>query len=72
MICFVGSGKTLAYLLPLYEKIYKHNKIYGPTDACNQPHGVLVTPSRELADQAFVSCENVILSQVVRGLFGSR
>ena len=29
--------------------------MFGPTQECNQPHGVVLMPSRELADQAFVS-----------------
>ncbi len=57
---FLGSGKTLAYLLPLFERILHHNKLYGPVQDTNEPHGIIVTGSRELADQVAVSIFAVI------------
>ena len=53
-----GSGKTLAFLLPLLHKILrvKADPYYSGTPP-NTPHGLILSPSRELADQIHVSCE---------------
>ncbi len=52
---FSGSGKTAAYLLPMLEKIYRFNELHGPAQTCNEPHGIIMVPSRELVIQVFVS-----------------
>lgn len=46
-----GSGKTLAFLLPMIDRIHRYNAIYGTAQAPNRPMGVILCPSRELADQ---------------------
>jgi len=51
---FLGSGKTLAFLLPIIEQVHGYNSVYGRSRAPNRPLGVVVTPSRELADQIYV------------------
>lgn len=48
-----GSGKTLAFLLPIIEQIHGYHSVYGPSQAPNRPLSVIVTPSRELADQIY-------------------
>ncbi|ELU12902.1 hypothetical protein CAPTEDRAFT_112901 [Capitella teleta] len=47
-----GSGKTLAFLLPMLHRILelKKTKFFSETPP-NTPHGLILTPSRELADQ---------------------
>jgi len=53
-ILLLGSGKTLAFLLPIIEQIHKYYSVYGPSRAPNRPLSVVITPSRELADQIYV------------------
>lgn len=48
-----GSGKTLAFLLPMIDRIHRQRQIFGPTQFPNRPMGVVLTPSRELADQIY-------------------
>ena len=50
----VGSGKTLAYLLPMIESLHRSNTLNGPCALPNKPHGIVVVPSRELAEQIHV------------------
>jgi len=50
----LGSGKTLAFLLPVIEQVHKYHLLYGESCAPNRPLSVIVTPSRELADQIYV------------------
>jgi len=50
----LGSGKTLAFLLPIIEQIHKYDSFYGSSLAPNRPLGVIITPLRELADQIYV------------------
>ncbi|XP_078256491.1 putative ATP-dependent RNA helicase DDX28 [Rhinoraja longicauda] len=46
-----GSGKTLSYLLPLMHTLISE-RLVVPTDAeWTGPHGLVLVPSRELADQ---------------------
>ena len=52
-----GSGKTLAYLLPILNRIMRYKSVHGES-ALNAPYGVIIAPSRELADQIYV-CLNV-------------
>ncbi|KAK2150928.1 hypothetical protein LSH36_382g03018 [Paralvinella palmiformis] len=47
-----GSGKTLAYLLPILNRIRKYKALYGET-TMNAPYGIVLVPSRELADQIY-------------------
>jgi len=49
-----GSGKTLAFLLPIIEQIHGYNSVHGRSRAPNRPLSVILTPSRELADQIYV------------------
>jgi superfamily II DNA/RNA helicase len=48
-----GSGKTLAFLLPMVDKLLRYRAMYGPSLAPNRPLGVILTPSRELAEQIY-------------------
>src|SRR5712691_6052696 len=42
-----GTGKTLAFLLPLLEKLLREK----PAQALNSPSALILTPTRELAIQ---------------------
>lgn len=44
-----GCGKTLTYLLPMIDKIYRWKKLIDRQ--YNYPLGLIVTPTRELAFQ---------------------
>jgi len=50
----LGSGKTLAFLLPIIEQIRGYKAVFGPSQAPCRPLSVIITPSRELADQIYV------------------
>ena len=50
-----GSGKTLAFLLPIIEKIHRYKQTTGHEAKPNKPYSVILTPSRELTDQIQVS-----------------
>ncbi|KAK7790571.1 hypothetical protein R5R35_002025 [Gryllus longicercus] len=45
-----GSGKTFAYLLPLLKQICTYQST-TPRQKMNSPYAIVITPSRELADQ---------------------
>ncbi|KAK7103115.1 probable ATP-dependent RNA helicase DDX28 [Littorina saxatilis] len=46
-----GSGKTLAYLLPVLTMLLQRRTLRGEEEAVNSPSVIILTPSRELADQ---------------------
>lgn len=48
-----GSGKTLAYMLPLLEHLWRSRQTYQVPVEPNQPFGIVIVPSRELADQIY-------------------
>jgi len=50
----LGSGKTLAFLLPIIEQLHEYYLVHGPSRAPCRPFGVVITPSRELTDQIYV------------------
>ncbi|GJS47405.1 DEAD-box ATP-dependent RNA helicase 32, partial [Tanacetum coccineum] len=43
-----GSGKSLAFIIPVFEKLYKAR--WGPEDGVGS---IILSPTRELADQLF-------------------
>lgn len=47
----IGSGKTLAYLIPIIDKLLKYEEEFGKNEEPNRPLGLVLVPSRELADQ---------------------
>lgn len=47
-----GTGKTLAYLLPLVDQVYRQKS--KQITNYNSPLGLIITPSRELAAQIVV------------------
>lgn len=47
-----GCGKTLAYLLPMVQRILDWKKLINPVP--NSPLGLIVLPTRELALQVGV------------------
>lgn len=51
-----GCGKTLAYLIPLVQMVLKHT-LYekGGSTPLNSPRALILTPSRELTYQIYVS-----------------
>ena len=50
-----GCGKTLAYLLPVLQQIVETKRSRNFHQGFNEPLAVILVPSRELADQVFVS-----------------
>lgn len=48
-----GSGKTIAFLLPMF----RHIKDQRPIDALDGPVGLVMTPTRELATQIHKECK---------------
>jgi len=51
-----GCGKTLAFLLPLVQHIAHYKKMkYRPKEALDSPFVIIISPSRELASQTYVS-----------------
>lgn len=48
-----GSGKTVAFLLPLF----RHIKDQRPLDAMEGPMAIVMTPTRELAVQIHRECK---------------
>ncbi|GBP83130.1 Probable ATP-dependent RNA helicase DDX28 [Eumeta japonica] len=53
-----GCGKTLAYLLPVLQNVIEW-KPYVKSDDFNSPLAVIITPSRELADQIGEVAQNL-------------
>ncbi|CAH1791164.1 unnamed protein product, partial [Owenia fusiformis] len=52
-----GCGKTLAYLVPIAHHLKRYIDRYGRHGTPNKPCSVIITPSRELADQIYdVAC----------------
>ncbi|KAL8715248.1 MAG: hypothetical protein Q9220_001206 [cf. Caloplaca sp. 1 TL-2023] len=48
-----GSGKTIAFLLPMF----RHIKDQRPIDSLDGPVGLVMTPTRELATQTHKECK---------------
>lgn len=48
-----GSGKTIAFLLPMF----RHIKDQRPIDSLDGPVGLIMTPTRELATQIHKECK---------------
>jgi hypothetical protein len=46
-----GTGKTLAYLIPMMEHLKKDEAAAGPSGELHRPRGMILAPSRELAEQ---------------------
>ena len=53
MTASTGSGKTFAFLIPLLQQIIQWKPLVKR--GCNQPLGLILTPSRELTQQIGVS-----------------
>ncbi len=60
LVSQTGRGKTLAYLIPLVEKLVKSDE-QNLFPQPNRPRGLIVVPSRELASQ---------VTSVIRTMFG--
>ncbi|GAB1609626.1 probable ATP-dependent RNA helicase DDX28 [Argonauta hians] len=46
-----GSGKTLSYLLPIFQLIKQHKELIQESKHKNSPKSIILVPSRELAVQ---------------------
>jgi superfamily II DNA/RNA helicase len=46
-----GSGKTLAYLLPIVQELKRQEVAEGYTGRPRRPRALILSPTRELADQ---------------------
>ena len=52
---FSGSGKTLAYLLPVLQMLFQRKQLSNPADdAMSSPSVIILVPAKELADQIMV------------------
>lgn len=50
-----GSGKTLAYLAPVMQRLKDEEETVGTMARVNRPRAIILCPSRELASQVLVS-----------------
>jgi superfamily II DNA/RNA helicase len=59
----LGTGKTLAYLLPMMQKL-KEEEEKGIETVPGRPRGIVILPNRELAEQVLVSvtCHHQLVS----------
>lgn len=48
-----GTGKTLAYSLPIIEMIKRHEDEFGPSRKRSKPMAIIVAPTKELAMQIY-------------------
>jgi len=70
-IAKTGSGKTIAFLLPMFRQI----KDQRPLEAMEGPIGIIMTPTRELAVQIHRDCKpflkalNLRVRPLLRALF---
>ena len=46
-----GSGKTAAFLLPMFQKLFESNQ--NNMQKCQGPKALIMSPTRELALQTF-------------------
>lgn len=58
LIGLIGSGKTLAYLLPIIENLVQQ-KTHNPNETNNSPRAVILVPAKELVHQLMVSLQHV-------------
>ena len=60
-----GSGKTLAYLLPALNMLMQRRESTALVEeSVNTPSIIILTPTRELADQVMVSITVLLLSLI--------
>lgn len=65
-----GSGKTLAYLIPVIQTILNYKESLQTDDDQNQTLGIILVPTRELANQVYSVLEKMTLycSKDIRSL----
>lgn len=59
-----GTGKTLAYLLPLLQSLKRDEQLHGRIDQPGRPRAIVLVPNRELAEQVLRVAKK--LSHVVK------
>lgn len=60
-----GSGKTIAFLLPMF----RHIKDQRPIDSLEGPIALIMTPTRELAVQIHKECKHFLKVLGLRAYF---
>lgn len=55
-----GTGKTLAYLLPILHLLKKEEGNQGKITIANRPFAVILVPSKELTEQTLSICKSFI------------
>lgn len=62
IVAETGGGKTLAYLLPIIETCIRFKKILSelPARSINQPIGIILVPTRELAFQVYSTLNKLL------------
>lgn len=62
LIFFLGSGKTLAYLLPMF----RHIMDQPPLEFSDGPIALIMVPTRELAVQIHTECNKFVKATNIR------
>lgn len=68
-----GSGKTAAFLLPILQAIMKTDlETHDPNSDCQNPYCLIISPTRELANQLYTQSEMLSRDSIVacRVLYG--
>jgi len=65
-----GSGKTLAFAIPVVESLLKENKVKGRMMRGRAPRAIVITPTRELANQVCREFQSVCPSLSVKSFYG--
>eukprot|EP00835_Amoeboradix_gromovi_P003876 NODE_274_length_12130_cov_0.238800.p2 type:complete len:766 gc:universal NODE_274_length_12130_cov_0.238800:9324-11621(+) len=63
-IAKTGSGKSLAFLLPLF----RHVMAQKPIEVGDGPIGIILAPTRELANQIYKECKNFTRSHNINAV----
>lgn len=61
-VLHLGSGKTLAYLLPIIDNLIRQRK-HAPNEMYNAPRAVILVPAKELVHQLMVGTELELISK---------
>eukprot|EP00210_Caulerpa_lentillifera_P007790 g7434.t1 len=65
-----GSGKTLAFAIPVVEKLIKENQEIGQVKRGRAPRALVITPTRELANQVSREFQSICPTLSVRPFYG--
>lgn len=66
-----GTGKTLAYLLPVLEALKQDELKYGKFTQLRRPRAIVLVPNRELAEQVLKICKKLSHTVKIRACYMS-